>query len=252
MTIPGYPVFATHAKYYGGLVYNLPLREENGFLPDLGSIPAAVLRQAKVMVLNYPNNPTGASATPEFFAEAVAFAKEHRLVIIHDAAYAALVFEGRPLSFLATPGARDTGLELHSASKSLNMTGPALRLCRRQPAAGQGLRRREGHRRTPGSSWPSSTRPRADLTIPRSRRRFAAKDSRRMEALARVLGDAGFGARKPKGSFFLYASSESGGEERRRAPRVRQRRSGLAVAHCRAISFPPCRGTRPALTCAGA
>ena len=76
MTVPGYPVFGTHAKYYGGVVHNLPLLEENNFLPDLKAIPADVLAKAKVLVLNYPNNPTGASATPEFFAEVVAFAQE--------------------------------------------------------------------------------------------------------------------------------------------------------------------------------
>src|SRR5436190_18209815 len=75
MTTPGYPVFGTHAKYYGGLVHNLLLNEENGFLPDLKLIPAAALEKAKVLVLNYPNNPTGASATPEFYARFVAFAK---------------------------------------------------------------------------------------------------------------------------------------------------------------------------------
>src|SRR5215469_11276224 len=123
MTIPGYPVFGTHARYYGGLVHNLPLTESNQFLPDLDSIPKEVLAKAKVLVLNYPNNPTGASATPEFFEIAVAFAQKHRAVIIHDAAYAALVFEGKPLSFLATPGAKEVGIELHSASKTFNMTG---------------------------------------------------------------------------------------------------------------------------------
>src|SRR6266705_2302634 len=91
MTIPGYPIFGTHSIYYGGLVYNLPLTEENEFLPDLQRIPPAVLRKAKVLVLNYPNNPTGASATPEFFAKVVAFAQKNNLVVIHDAAYAALV-----------------------------------------------------------------------------------------------------------------------------------------------------------------
>src|SRR6266478_8046150 len=106
MTIPGYPVFGTHAKYYGGLVHNVSLTEENKFLPQLETVPDEVLSNAKVLVLNYPNNPTGASATPEFFAGVVEFAKRHRLVVIHDAAYAALVFEGKPLSFLATPGAR--------------------------------------------------------------------------------------------------------------------------------------------------
>ncbi len=123
MTVPGYPVFGTHAKYYGGVVHNLPLREENNFLPDLKSIPADVLAKAKVLVLNYPNNPTGASATQEFFAEVVAFAKKNHIVVIHDFAYAALVFEGMPLSFLATPGAMEVGIELHSTSKNFNMTG---------------------------------------------------------------------------------------------------------------------------------
>src|SRR5438094_592584 len=74
MTIPGYPVFGTHSKYYGGLVHNLPLTEQNHFLPELDAIPSQVARKSKVLVLNYPNNPTGASATPEFFAKVVEFA----------------------------------------------------------------------------------------------------------------------------------------------------------------------------------
>src|SRR5438046_5966356 len=123
MTIPGYPVFGTHAKYFGGQVHNLPLTEENKFLPDLNSIPAEVLSKTKALVLNYPNNPTGAGATPEFFAQTVEFARKNRIVVVHDAAYAALVYEGKPLSFLATPGAKEVGIELHSASKTFNMTG---------------------------------------------------------------------------------------------------------------------------------
>jgi LL-diaminopimelate aminotransferase len=123
MTTPGYPVFGTHAKYYGGEAHNLPLQEKNNFLPDLSSIPADKLKRAKTLVLNYPNNPTGASATPQFFADVVAFARKHNIVVFHDAAYAALVFEGKPLSFLATPGAVDVGVELHSMSKGFNMTG---------------------------------------------------------------------------------------------------------------------------------
>jgi LL-diaminopimelate aminotransferase len=123
MTTPGYPVFGTHARYYGGHVHNLPLTAANGFLPDLDSIPADVLKKAKVLVINYPNNPTGASATPEFFAKVVQFAQRNNIIVIHDAAYAALVFEGKPLSFLATPGAKEVGIELHSTSKTFNMTG---------------------------------------------------------------------------------------------------------------------------------
>src|ERR1051326_2596406 len=100
MTTPGYPVLGTHAKYYGGLVHNVPLTEKNRFLPQLDSIPAEVLKKTKVLVLNYPNNPTGASATPQFFAEVVTFARRNHIVVIHDAAYAALVFDGKPLSSL--------------------------------------------------------------------------------------------------------------------------------------------------------
>ena len=203
MTTPGYPVFGTHAKYYGGMVHNLPLTEENQFLPDLESVPAAVLEKAKVLVLNYPNNPTGASATSEFFAKVVAFAKKHELVVIHDAAYAALVFEGRPLSFLATPGAKDVGLELHSASKSFNMTGWRCGVVAGNPLlvkaygdvkdntdSGQFLAIQ--HAAAYGLDHPDITE------------KIAAKYSRRMNALVQVLGRAGFQARKPKGSFFLY------------------------------------------------
>src|SRR5437867_6555786 len=111
MTVPGYPVFGTHTKWYGGEVFNLKLTEPS-FLPDLDSIPKDVLKRTKVIVLNYPNNPTGASATPEFFRYAVDFAHKHRLVIVSDAAYAALGFEDRPLSVLSVPGAKAVTVEL--------------------------------------------------------------------------------------------------------------------------------------------
>jgi len=104
MTTPGYPVFGTHARYYGGEVHNIPLLERNGFLPDLNSIPSEKLKRAKTLVINYPNNPTGGSATPQFFAEVVAFARKHNLIVIHDAAYAALVFDGKPLCVSGHPG----------------------------------------------------------------------------------------------------------------------------------------------------
>ena len=99
MTTPGYPVFGTHAKYVGGVVHNLPLLGANGFLPDLTAVPAgSSCKRAKTLVINYPNNPTGASGhTGKFFEDVVAFAKANDLVVIHDAAYAALVFDGQPL-----------------------------------------------------------------------------------------------------------------------------------------------------------
>ncbi len=206
MTVPGYPVFGTHAKYLGGRVYNLPLTAENQFLPDLDSVPAEVLKQAKVLVLNYPNNPTGASATPEFFAKAVAFAKEHGLVVIHDAAYAALVFEGKPLSFLATPGAKEVGLELHSTSKSFNMTGWRCGFV----AGNELLVRAYGDVKDNTDSGQFLAIQHAaahGFDHPEITAKIAAKYSRRMDRLVKVLAKAGFQARKPKGSFFLYVKA---------------------------------------------
>jgi LL-diaminopimelate aminotransferase len=206
MTTPGYPVFGTHAKYYGGLVHQLPLLERNGFLPDLDSVPADVLRKSKALVLNYPNNPTGAVATPDFFAKVVEFALKHRLVVVHDAAYAALVFEGKPLSFLATPGAKEVGLELHSTSKSFNMTGWRCGFV----AGNERLVRAYGDVKDNSDSGQFLAIQHAAaycLEHPEITARIAAKYSRRMDGLVQVLQKAGFAATKPKGSFFLYVKA---------------------------------------------
>ncbi len=219
MTTPGYPVFGTHAKYLGGQVYNLPLLAKNRFLPDLTTIPNSVLERAKVLVLNYPNNPTGASATPEFFARVVAFAQQHHLVVIHDAAYAALVFEGQPLSFLATPGARDVGLELHSTSKSFNMTGWRCGFV----AGNELLVRAYGDVKDNTDSGQFLAIQHAAAYCfdhPAITEKIAAKYARRMAALVEVLRKLGFDAQKPKGSFFLYVA----------APKAAVRKGGECIA----------------------
>ena len=121
---PGYPVYAAGTWFAGGEPHFLPLRAERDFLPDLDSVPSAVLARAKMLFLNYPNNPTAACATPAFFARVVAFARAHNLIVCHDAMYSELCFDGyRPPSFLETPGAREVGVEFHSCSKSYSMTG---------------------------------------------------------------------------------------------------------------------------------
>ena len=203
MTTPGYPVYGTHSKYLGGSVFNLPLIEKNNFLPDLDSIPADVLKKAKSLVINYPNNPTGASATPEFFEKVVAFAKKRNIVVIHDSAYAALVFEGKPLSFLATPGAKDVGVELHSMSKAYNMTGWRLGFI-----AGNALIvKAYGDVKDNSDSGQFMAIQKAcafALGHPEITREISAKYSRRMDGLVGVLNAHGFKAKKPKGSFFLY------------------------------------------------
>lgn len=121
---PGYTVYKVHTSMAGGTPYVMPLLEKNGFVPDLSAIPADVARKAKLMYINYPNNPTGAIATPEFFSEVVAFAKENDVIVCHDAAYSEVTFDGYDApSFLETPGAMDVGIEMHSLSKTYNMTG---------------------------------------------------------------------------------------------------------------------------------
>jgi LL-diaminopimelate aminotransferase len=206
MTTPGYPVFGTHAKYYGGLVHNLPLTAANKFLPDLDSIPVDVLKKAKALVINYPNNPTGANATPEFYARVVEFAKKNNIVVISDAAYAALVFEGKPLSFLATPGAKDVGIELHSCSKSFNMTGWRVGFV----AGNELLVKAYGDVKDNTDSGQFLAIQHAAaycLDHPEITEKIAAKYSRRMDALVTLLNERGFKAEKPKGSFFIYVKA---------------------------------------------
>ena len=121
---PAYPVYEIGTKFNGGEVYFLPLRRENGFLPDLSSIPADVLKRAKMLWLNYPNNPTGAVADESFLKEAVEFARRHGIILCHDAAYTELGFDGyRAPSILQVEGAKEVAIEFHSLSKTFNMTG---------------------------------------------------------------------------------------------------------------------------------
>jgi LL-diaminopimelate aminotransferase len=121
---PGYPVYTTGTRLCGGQTYYLPLNENNHFLPDLESIPQDILQRAKVLWLNYPNNPTGAVAGLNFFTKAAEFARKNNIAICHDGPYSEVAFDGyQPVSFMQAPGAKETGIEFHSLSKSYNMTG---------------------------------------------------------------------------------------------------------------------------------
>jgi LL-diaminopimelate aminotransferase len=121
---PAYPVYAIGTRFNGGDVHFLPLTRDNGFLPDLASIPAHVLERAKMLWINYPNNPTGAVCDLGFFEEAVEFAHRHNIVLCHDAAYTELGFDDyRAPSILQVDGAREVAIEFHSLSKTFNMTG---------------------------------------------------------------------------------------------------------------------------------
>jgi len=121
---PAYPVYNVTNMFAGGESYFMPLTRENGFLPDLKSVPADVARRAKLLFINYPNNPTGATAERDFFQRVIDFAKEYDLIVCHDAAYTEMGFDGyKPMSFLEVPGAKEVGIEFHSLSKTYNMTG---------------------------------------------------------------------------------------------------------------------------------
>jgi LL-diaminopimelate aminotransferase len=121
---PGYPVYHVSTLFAGGRSYVMPLIEETGFLPDLNSIPAGICKKAKLMFINYPNNPTAVVAEKRFFRDVVNFATENNIIVCHDAAYSEIYYDNRrPLSFLQTPGAKNVGIEFHSLSKTYNMTG---------------------------------------------------------------------------------------------------------------------------------
>jgi len=121
---PAYPVYSIGTMFAGGSSYYMPLTEDNEFLPDLDRIPAEIARRAKILWINYPNNPTAAVADHEFFERVVAFARKYDIAVCHDAPYTEVTFDGyRPVSFLEASGAMETGVEFHSLSKSYNMTG---------------------------------------------------------------------------------------------------------------------------------
>ncbi len=121
---PGYPVYHIGTQFAGGEAYYMDLLKENGFLPDLKVISQEIAQRAKIMFINYPNNPTSAVANREFFESVVAFAEEYNVIVCHDAAYSEMAFDGfRPMSFLEVQGAKSVGIEFHSLSKTYNMTG---------------------------------------------------------------------------------------------------------------------------------
>ncbi|WP_138184909.1 LL-diaminopimelate aminotransferase [Paenibacillus alvei] len=220
MTVPGYPVMGTHTKYLGGEVYNIPLTADNNFLPDLDAIPEEVCQRAKLLYLNYPNNPTGAVATVEFFTKAIAWAKQHKVIIVHDAPYAALTYDGnKPLSFLSVPGAKDVGVELHSLSKSYNMTGWRIGFIAGNPLIVKAF----GDVKDNNDSGQFIAIQKAaayGLAHPEITEAIADKYSRRHDLLVEALNEAGFRAVKPQGSFFLYVEAPKavqGGPEFRTA-----------------------------------
>jgi len=204
MTVPGYPVLGTMTKALGGEVVKLPLLAENGYLPKLDCLTTEQRHKAKLLYINYPNNPTGATATKEFFEKVVQFAKENKIIVVSDAAYAALTFEGqRPLSFLSVEGAKDVGIEIHSLSKAFNMTGWRLAFVCGNELVVKGF----ATVKDDNDSGQFAAIQKAGvycLQHPEITEKTALKYSRRHTMLVNALKRIGFAVTKPKASFYLY------------------------------------------------
>ena len=215
MTVPGYPVAGTHTQYCGGIVYRLPLLRENNFFPDLSSIPGDVLDRAKLLVINYPNSPTGKTATREFYGRVIDFAKRHELVVVQDAAHVMLSYGERPLSFLEMPGARDVGVEVHSLSKGWHMIGWRLGwVCgnARIVRAFADIKDNSDS----GQFIAIQKAAIAALDNPEIPRRARAKYHRRLSKLVATLRRCGFECDVPGGTYFLYAPAPKGTADGRR------------------------------------
>ncbi|MDR1255647.1 MAG: aminotransferase class I/II-fold pyridoxal phosphate-dependent enzyme [Puniceicoccales bacterium] len=203
-TAPGYPVFGTHAQYLGAEVINLPLVKANNYLPEIEKLGEKTLRKTKIVLLNYPNNPTGATCPCEFFKKIIELAHKYEFLVINDAAYAGLVFnESDRLSILEIEGAKEVALELHSMSKGFNMTGWRIGwVC-----GNECLVRAYGNVKDSTDSGQflpiqkAAARALADISVPKAN---GARYSRRMDSVIEILGKRGLKFDKPRAGFFLY------------------------------------------------
>jgi LL-diaminopimelate aminotransferase len=203
MTVPGYPVAGTHTRYYGGEVYNLPLREESNFYPDLTAIPADIRRRAKLLVINYPNSPTGAVATRDFYRQVIDFAHTHQVMVVQDAAHILLSYDGPPLSFLQVDGAREVGVEVHSMSKGFNMIGWRMAFVAGHPKIVQAFADVKDNCDS-GQFMAIQQAARAALEHPEIADRTREKYRHRLQMLVAALNQIGFKAKMPGGTYFLY------------------------------------------------
>ncbi len=208
---PAYPVYSVSTMFAGGESYYMPLLEENNFLPDLEQIPSEIANKAKMLWLNYPNNPTAAVAGIDFFQKAIDFARKYDLVICHDAPYTEVAFDGyRPVSFMQAPGAKEVGMEFHSLSKSYNMTGWRVGMAVGNAQMIDALRRIKSN---------------LDSGIPQAIQRAAIEAllgsqdcirehnriyQRRRDLMVKILTEIGLKVSSPKASLYIWSSIPKG------------------------------------------
>lgn len=205
---PGYPVYASGTLFAGGQSFVMPLRESNGFLPDLSAIPSEVAKKAVLMHINYPNNPTGAVAPRSFFEEIVRFARDHHLIVSQDAAYNEMYFDpaDKAPSILEIPGAKEVAIEMHSLSKTFNMTGWRLGFAAGNADVLAALARVKANLDSGQFSAIQEAGAEAYAGIDRpeieAARRMYAERARTMAAGLRSLG---FGVAEPRATFYVWA-----------------------------------------------
>jgi len=204
---PAYPVYNSGTLFAGGKSYFLPLLEEHGFKPDLAAIPPEVTARAKMLWINYPNNPTAAVAERDFFEEVVAFGHRHGIMICHDLTYSEIAFEGyKPMSLLEVDGAREIGIEFHSLSKTFNMTGWRIAFAVGNREAIQGL----GAIKSNLDSGAFQAIQIAGIAALKSRRESISEMvtvyKRRRDIMVRGLHGAGFKVNPSKATFYLWVT----------------------------------------------
>ncbi len=208
---PGYPVYSIGTMFAGGSSYYMPLIEDNDFLPDLDSIPADIARKAKVLWINYPNNPTAAVAELEYFERVVAFANKYDIAVCHDGPYTEVAFDGyRPVSFLEVTGAKDVGVEIHSLSKSYNMTGWRVGMAVGNAGIIDALRRVKSNL---DSGIPQAIQYAAMEALTGSQDCVKEHNEiyqRRRDRLLQILNQIGLKAKPPRASLYIWARVPDG------------------------------------------
>ena len=208
---PGYPVYPVGTLFAGGESYIMPLKEENNFLPDFKIIPEEKLKKAKLMYINYPNNPTSATAPAGFYKEVIALAKKYNIIVCHDAAYSEVYYDNeKPMSFLEVEGAKEVGVEMHSLSKTYNMTGWRIGFAVGNKDVLAGL----GKIKTNLDSGVFQAIQEASIAAINTDDKILAeiRDTyqARRDALYNGLKNLGFHLIKPKATFYLWAKVPSG------------------------------------------
>jgi len=208
---PGYPVYSVGTRLAGGRPYYMPLTEKHGFLPDLEAIPEDIAKNARLLWVNYPNNPTGAVADLEFFNRLVKFARQHDMAICHDGPYSEVAYDDyQPVSFMQADGAREVGVEFHSLSKSYNMTGWRIGMVVGNPVLVDALRRIKSNM---DSGIPQAIQYAAieALTGPQDCiQEHNATYQRRRDLVINMLNSIGLEARLPKASLYVWAKVPEG------------------------------------------